>query len=305
MRYSKCWLFLACFTSMSCSVINKADKQDKSGSQEPSDTSRVNPPEAAPPVVAEKGLGRGGPLAGTKIDYPKLYCESVQKIKLRADASEELALLCNDGAPTELMLQYRRDAIARGDGKFEINIIKEESNNETSEFYAMWSFRVPMKPFDVKSHYIYKYVTMPYASENLEINDKVTEHPFESLDTSGLHLWSADVNYHITLHAARNFPVYSTRKTQYNMYQVLSASEEMGFGFEHLTEPRDDHFMNYKFLNFAFNDGNGYNDGRGGTVVICLLHFKVNNQGFPAFARSALLEIANRSVSNLITVLML
>ena len=62
-------------------------------------------PGATPPSDDE--FARGGAKAGSKLDYPQLYCEFVEKIELRADVSEELPAICKDGAPTQLMLDYR------------------------------------------------------------------------------------------------------------------------------------------------------------------------------------------------------
>ena len=34
-------------------------------------------------------------------------------------------------------------------------------------------------------------------------------------------------------------------------------------------------------INLSMNDGKGFNDGAGGTVVLTMLHLKMNNRGFP------------------------
>jgi hypothetical protein len=73
----------------------------------------------------------------------------------------------------------------------------------------------------------------------------------------------------------------------------------MGFALEHLVEVDPESFSKYISLTIAFNDGTGFNDGRGGTVLVGLLHLQVNNQGLPALARDAALEVTQHAIGGL------
>jgi hypothetical protein len=262
---------------------------------------------AAPDVPTEQPAAASDELAlpfitrpdGT-IDYPKLYCESVGKLPLRVGIADELSALCENGQPSELLLRYRAEALARETGEFEIRILEEKVTPETeqSEFRMMWSFFVGSRPFNVKASPIYDHITVPYSSELLELQTDVAVRADDPLD-SGLHLWSVDIGYDLALNAAPNLILEANRKTQYNLYQVQSGNEEMGFALEHLVEVDPESFSKYISLTIAFNDGTGFNDGRGGTVLVGLLHLQVNNPGLPALARDAALEVTQHAIGGL------
>jgi hypothetical protein len=77
------------------------------------------------------------------------------------------------------------------------------------------------------------------------------------------------------------------RQTQYNLYQVESGNEEMGLGVEHLTNPEEQGYRHAVVVNLSFNDGDGFNDGEGGTIILNLMHLTLNNRGFPVSAGKA------------------
>jgi len=114
--------------------------------------------------------------------------------------------------------------------------------------------------------------------------------PDDDVD-SGLHLWSADMNYDLKVKATNGLELKNKRNTQYNLYQVLSGSEEMGFGVDSLTDKNNPDYEKFVMLNLSFNDGGGYNDGKGGTIVLNLLHIVMNNRGFPVTATDSVGEI--------------
>lgn len=237
---------------------------------------------------------------GSQLDYPNLYCKHVGQLKLNVDVSEQLSKFCQDGKPTPLMLEYRDESLSRPDQKYKIRTLYEASDlkSEQSEFVFVWSFTLPMRPFNVKEHPIYEYIVKPFKSERVDMRStyvKRTDDP----TVTGLHLWSVDVAYDLTIYPHPSMSLKNSRKTRYDLYQVQSASEEMGFGIEYLTEVDKDNFSKYTFLNLAFNDGSGYNDGRGKSVIIGYLHLQMNNQSFPAVAKETALEIAERACQNL------
>jgi hypothetical protein len=167
-----------------------------------------------------------------------------------------------------------------------------ESN--TSEFLIAWSFHVPIRPFEVKSRPIYDFVAQNYDSETITLASESTRKPDDVL-TSGLHLWSVDMNYNLTIKATASRFLESQRNTEYNLYQVLSGNEEMGLGVEHLIDTDNPDFSQSTMVNISFNDGDGFNDGNGGTVVITLLHFELTNHGFPETADASIHEIAKHT----------
>lgn len=240
------------------------------------------------------------PVPGAKLNYPELYCQHVGKLKLNVDVSEPLGKFCQDGKPTPFMLEYRDESLQRPDQKYTIRTIYENSDRkqEQSEFIFVWSFTLPLRPFNVKEHPIYEYIVKPFKNERMDMRSnfvKRTDDP----SVTGLHLWSVDVNYDITIFPNPGLTLKNTRKTRYDLYQVQSASEEMGFGVEYLMEVDKYNFSKYTFLNIAFNDGGGFNDGRGKSVIIGYLHLQMNNQGFPQVAKQTALEIAETACQNL------
>jgi hypothetical protein len=244
----------------------------------------------------ESGSNQAATGAGDSsvvLDYPKLYCEHVSRLKLRTDVSNELGVFCENGLPTQQMLDFRSRAIAAEPGKIELVTLKSEQDDatDTSRFMIAWSFRVPIRPFEVKSRPIYEFIAKGYQSEAIKLVASSKKRDDDPLD-SGLHLWSVDMNYTLNVKGTSGISLDSQRKTQYNLYQVQSGNEEMGFGVEHLADAANPDFTRSTMINLSFNDGEGYNDGKGGAVVITTLHFEINNQGFPSTARQAILEIA-------------
>ncbi len=227
------------------------------------------------------------------IDYPSLYCEHVGRLKLRTDVSKELNIFCIDGKPTQQLLDFRSKSLSAEPGKIELVTLEVEQNDEkdSSRFVIAWSFHVPIRPFVVKSRPIYEYIARTYQTDTIKFTGSSQKRADDPLD-SGLHLWSVDMNYALEVKGTSGITLNNTRKTQYNLYQVQSGNEEMGFGVEHLVEGINPDFTRSTMLNLSFNDGKGYNDGQGGAVVVTVLQFELNNQGFPATARQSVLEIA-------------
>jgi hypothetical protein len=240
------------------------------------------------------------PDAPTVIDYPKLYCENVEKLKLRSDIKEELAFFCVNGKPTKEFLDFRKDALTQTPGGYKLQLLQAEHDPESdrSEFLIAWAFHVPIRPFEVKSRPIYDYVAQNFTSDTIDVKAAASRRMEDPLD-SGLHLWSADMNYDLTIKGTQGLTLTSQRKTQYNLYQVQSGNEEMGFGVEHLAEEANPNFSRSVMLNVSFNDGSGYNDGKGGAVVVTLLHFVLSNQGFPATATKSIQEIAQHAADSM------
>lgn len=253
------------------------------------------------PSATPVDTSAAGPVAGTKIDYPSVYCLHVTALNLREDASEEIAAICRDGKPTQLFLEQRIAALNSPPGEFKIRVVSEayDDKNDTSEFHLIWGLHVPLAPFTVKDRPIAEIVTQSVKTNIVDLKSTLIPRPDDPLDSRGLQFWSYDIEYELQVVSAPEIVVPNYRKTQYNLYQVMSGSEEMALGFEHLTEFDPEHYYIYKNLNFVINDGAGYNDGRGGTVIIGYLHTKFNNQGYAPVSIQAVKEVMQAVISNL------
>lgn len=226
-------------------------------------------------------------------DYPALYCKYVGQVKSRADVAQEVSYFCRDGAPTAELLGLRTKLLAEG-GHIRPRVLKEkhDKENETSEFILAWGYYVPIRPFEVKARPLYEYIAKNIQRDDLTLSSTSERHPDTALD-HGLHLWSAKMNYDLSVKASSGLTLDSIRNTEYNMYQVQSGNEEMGFGVESLTDPDNPDYHRSVMINLSFNDGTGYNDGKGGALVFNLLHIVINNRGFPVTASETINEIGN------------
>lgn len=241
------------------------------------------------------------PIGTSGIDYASLYCSNVDKIKLRTDVKFEIGLICQGGKPTPLMQEYRSLALNNPDpSKISIKFLNQKNTEagDRSEFLLIWSFHVPVRPFVVKARPIYDYIAKGFQSSDVTFNVKANRLVGAPLD-SGLHLWTTEMDYSLAVKALPTLVLSNARKAQYNLYQVLSGNEEMGLGVEHLTESPDGTYTTSNLVNFSFNDGDGYNDGKGGTVVINLLRFDFKNQGFPDTAVSTMAAVAQALADNM------
>jgi hypothetical protein len=81
------------------------------------------------------------------------------------------------------------------------------------------------------------------------------------------------------------------RVKEYNLYQLLSGNEEMGVAEEHL-DGENPHYIRSIQLTFAFNDGTGYNNDKGGAIIITLVHVIVRNEGFPEITSSVTTKVS-------------
>jgi hypothetical protein len=250
--------------------------------------------ESVPKAAAQAPIGAAG------IDYAALYCANAVKLKLRTDIATEIDLICKDGKPTELMQEYRTRALTQEPGKIAIKFLQQKSTEETdrSEFTVIWAFHVPIRPFVVKARPLYDYIAKGYQSSDVNFAVKANRLMEAPLD-SGLHLWTTEMDYALRVNALPSLAIINDRKTQYNLYQVLSGNEEMGMGVEHLIDSPDQTYKVSNLVNFSFNDGDGYNDGKGGTVVINILRFDFNNQGFPETAITTMTSVAQALANNM------
>lgn len=250
--------------------------------------------ESVPKAAAQAPIGAAG------IDYAALYCANAVKLKLRTDITTEIDLICKDGKPTELMQEYRTRALTQAPGKIDIKFLQQKSTEETdrSEFTVIWAFHVPIRPFVVKARPLYDYIAKGYQSADVSFAVKANRLADAPLD-SGLHLWTTEMDYALRVNALPSLAITNDRKTQYNLYQVLSGNEEMGMGVEHLVSSPDQTYKVSNLVNFSFNDGDGYNDGKGGTVVINILRFDFNNQGFPETAIATMTSVAQALANNM------
>ncbi len=229
-----------------------------------------------------------------KLDYPKQYCENVRRISIRTNIDSMIEYICAGKSPSKEFLELRTKAMNAKPGDIQLSTIKINHNEETqkSEFVIVWAFHVPLRPFEVKGRPIYQYVAQGYTSETITLASKFELQPDTTLDPGGLHLWSVKLNHDLVIKGSSNLNLASARNTEYNLYQVLSGNEEMGLGIEHMTDTGNPSYDASTMANFSFNDGGGFNDGKGGTVVVTMLHFIIGNSGFPKTATDSIAEIA-------------
>jgi hypothetical protein len=232
--------------------------------------------------------------AAIMADYPKAYCEAVASLELRADVSAELAYFCKDGKPTADMRDLRKRLLAAPERRSVVQILKDEvdGSKDSTDFVVMWGYYIPRRPFDVKALPFYDFIASETDRGDIVMSSTASRRSDEELD-SGLHLWSTDMAYTLAVQATDSITLEYSRETQYNLYQVQSGNEEMGLGIEHLTNPDEENYQKSVMLNLSFNDGEGFNDGKGETIVLNLLHITLNNRGFPKIAGRALNELAN------------
>lgn len=244
--------------------------------------------EGAPQAAAVDPIGSAG------VNYPKLFCQNGPKLKVRSDVKEELDLLCQGGNPTQEFINLRAEALTAAPGQIAVRFLRKNQteSDDRADFLLSWVFHVPVRPFIVKSRPLYDYIGRGHSSEKVKFDVKPSRLPDSTLEPGGLHLWSTEMNYSLAVQALPTLALANTRKTQYNLWQVLSGNEEIGMAIEHLLESPGDIYKTSSLVSISFNDGEGFNDGRGGTVVINFLKFVFNNQGFPQTAEATMMEIA-------------
>lgn len=257
--------------------------------------------ESAAPEQASSSINVDKAVVGEAgVDYPVAYCANVAKIKVRTDIKPELDLLCRDGKPTALMLQYREKALKQAPGVIEVNFLTQKSTeaSDRSEFVLIWAFHVPIRPFVVKGRPIYDYIAKGYKSADVDFAVKANLQK-DAVPDSGLHLWTTEMDYALSVKPLPSLTLANDRKTQYNLYQLVSGNEEMGLGVEHLIASPDETYAVSNLVNFSFNDGAGYNDGKGGAIVVNLLRFDFNNRGFPETAVTTIMSVAQALANNM------
>lgn len=228
------------------------------------------------------------------MDYPARYCEHVWRLKLRADVSEQLKYFCDGSKPTKELLEWREKFI-REPGKIEVKRIFYEGSkeNETSEVKMVWGYYLAdLRPFRVKEKPLYSFIARSLTDEIVNMKSDAVRQNDDGVDF-GMHLWSTKMSYNLQVLAAPGLTLSSLRDTQYNLYQVESGNEEMGFGVETLTDGHGADYTKSVMLNLSFNDGMGFNDDNGGAVIINMLHLKMANKGFVETTEKTLTKIGD------------
>ena len=226
-------------------------------------------------------------------DYPAVYCAEVGKLETRENVELELSYFCKRGKPTSELLAMRDAMLKKGKGKLEIRKVKEKHyDDDRTDMILAWGYYVDIRPFEVKSRPLNEYIAKNIDREDIKMSTETEEYSRADEDRDhGLHLWTAPMSYDLLVKATDGIDLESARNTQYNMYQVLSGDEEMGFGLESLVDEANPDYKRSIMINVSMNDGTGYNDGVGGTLVFNLLHIEIDNRGFPKTASYAIGEI--------------
>jgi hypothetical protein len=149
-----------------------------------------------------------------------------------------------------------------------------------------------LRPFKVKGLPFFNFIAKNLSEENIDSKATAERLPDDSLDPN-MHIWSSQLFYEMKIQASATKSLLARRKTQYNLYQVESGNEEMGLGVEHLVDGFNGEYHKSMLINLSFNDGQGFNDGKGGTIVLNMLHLVMDNKGFPDLTGKALDKLGN------------
>lgn len=224
------------------------------------------------------------------------FCAKVGSLKLRVDASEELAFFCKGTTPSSEMIKLR-DALAAAEPKAPSpQLLQAEHDPDTghSEFLLAWGFHVPLSLVVLRDKKLYEYIAQGMATESLTMQATSNLRPDDPLD-GGLHIYSVDLGYDLLIRGPQGLELKSQRSTQYNLYQVQAGNEDLGLGVEHLVSSEGGGYSQSTMMNVSLGDG------KGGTQVLTLLHFKIQNQGFPSTATKSIQEIARHLAETMYT----
>ena|GEM_PF-3116644 len=223
------------------------------------------------------------------VDFPKHYCEQLDKVKLRTDVSLDLAFFCKAGAPTSNFRKYYTNAMSQAAGTINLVPIKVQHDEDTgfSNIQLAWSFHVPIKVVDFRNKPIYQAIAKAYESATIIQTTSSERLADETLD-SGLQIWSVNLNYDMTIKGPQGLELKNQRKTQYNLYQVQGGNENLGLGVEHLVDTANTDYQKSTMLNFSLSA----DSDKGGAVVITLLNFSLANRNFPKTAEDSIEEVA-------------
>ena len=216
-------------------------------------------------------------------EYVQRYCKNVTKIRLRTNIDEEISLLCQANRPTQVLNEFRTQAINQAEGEIKLVTFKEEHDEaaETTDLFLGWAFHLPYRPFDVKSQPLYEYLTPGHDKDGIKLDAVVVSQNTEESRDGGLHLVSTKMNYHLEVATTVGTPSIHYRNTEFNIYQVLSGDEEMGLAVEHLTDAENEDYSKSLMVSASFNDGED------GAIVITMLHLILDNKGFPITSAEA------------------
>jgi hypothetical protein len=266
------------FLAFGCRNNSKSDATDKD--QNPSETPSA---ETNQNLVSKAGS-----------NMLVRYCTDYQAVKLRTDISKEMRYFCNNNQPTPEMIALVDSIDKAPQGKAPLRIVKSEHGSDLwSEFWIVWGFKAPSAPIALKDRPIYDFIAKGTTSSTLTLAASAVRQPDELID-HGLHLWSASIDYDLTILGSNNLIIPTKRNTSYNLYQVKAASDDMGLAVEHLADPTNSDYKIATMINLSFiNDTGGPAGGSpGGSINLALSHIKIFNRGFPPTATSAMTEVA-------------
>ncbi len=266
------------FLAFGCAGRSKDDAKD-TGEK----SSGVPPTETNPNLVAK-----------TVSSMLVRYCTDYPAVKLRTDISKEMRYFCNNNQPTPEMLALVDSIHKAAQGKAPLRIVKTEHSADLwSEFWIVWGFKAPSAPIALKNRPIYEYIAKGTSSSTLTLTANATRQSDELVD-HGLHLWSATIGYDLTILGTNNLVIPTKRNSEYNLYQIKAASEDMGLAVEHLADPTNSDYKTATMINLSFsNDTLGpTGTSPGGSINLALSHIKISNRGFPSTATSSMAEVA-------------
>ncbi len=220
-------------------------------------------------------------------DLAIAFCANVGALKLRVEASQEIAFFCKGKSPSVEMQKLRKSVLEDQTKRPEPVLLQAEHDPETklSQFLLAWGFSVPASLIELRDKKLYEFIAQGFQTDSLEMQASSQLRADDPLD-GGLHIYSVDLNYDLMIHGPQGLDLKSQRSTQYNLYQVKAGDEDLGLGIEHLLSSEGGGYTHSTMINVSMSDG------KGGTIVLTLLHFAINNQGFSATATRSIQDIA-------------
>lgn len=225
-----------------------------------------------------------------KSDMMIAYCSNYTNVTLRANITAEMEYFCKNGAPTTEMQQLVAKINQDPEGKASLQTVRTvHSDDNRSEFWIVWGFKVPTAPIAFKDRPIYEYISKGFNSDKVELSGKA-ERLSDALVDNVLHLWSANINYNLTIHGSNGLVIPTQRNTQYNLYQLKVANDDLGLAVEHLTDKSNPDYTVSTMLNLSFK--NDTTVGATGSINLTSMHISITNRGFPSTAVTAITQIS-------------
>ena len=221
-----------------------------------------------------------------EIDWPTMYCQNLKGHNFLDDFREQLALFCQDDAPTELTYKMMNLARDKTDNPPVVRLTLEHGVTDYSKMTFAWAVQVPIEPFYVKSRPLWEYLENTSPEGPYQTSIRMTK---ENETEEGLHLVSVDMEYDIKIVTPNGGIIHTNKSTEFNLFQILSGSDEMGIVVENFKKDESLNYNASKMLILSFPDEDG------GAFIINLQDIDVNTSGFRELSTQGFEDIVQAS----------